>query len=49
MSMLWDVILLEEVEQWYFSLDADAMAEVTGPSTCWSWRDPPWGARRLTR
>ncbi len=28
--MSWDVILLEEVEQWYFTLDADAMAAVTG-------------------
>ena len=27
--MSWDVILLEEVEQWYFTLDADAMAAVT--------------------
>lgn len=30
MSMPWDVILLEEVERWYFTLDADAMAAVTG-------------------
>jgi len=30
MSMSWDVILLEEVERWYFTLDADAMAAVTG-------------------
>ncbi|MCW2659203.1 MAG: hypothetical protein JWP83_355 [Mycobacterium sp.] len=30
MSMSWDVILLEEVEHWYFTLDADAMAAVTG-------------------
>lgn len=30
MSMSWDVILLEEVETWYFSLDEDAMAAVTG-------------------
>jgi hypothetical protein len=28
--MSWDVILLEEVEHWYFTLDADAMAAVTG-------------------
>lgn len=26
----WDVILLEEVERWYFSLDGDAIAAVTG-------------------
>jgi hypothetical protein len=26
----WDVILLEEVERWYFSLDEDAIAAVTG-------------------
>jgi hypothetical protein len=26
----WDVILLEEVEHWYFSLDASTMAAVTG-------------------
>lgn len=26
----WDVILLEEVERWYLSLDADAIAAVTG-------------------
>lgn len=30
MSVSWEVILLEEVERWYFSLDADAMAAVTG-------------------
>ena len=30
MSMSWDVILLEEVERWYFTLDDDAMAAVTG-------------------
>jgi hypothetical protein len=28
--MSWDVILLKEVEAWYFSLDDDAMAAVTG-------------------
>ncbi|TVS84984.1 type II toxin-antitoxin system RelE/ParE family toxin [Mycobacterium helveticum] len=28
--MAWDVILLEEVEAWYFSLDDEAMAAVTG-------------------
>jgi hypothetical protein len=28
--MSWDVILLEEVEAWYFTLDDDAMAAVTG-------------------
>lgn len=28
--MFWDVILLEEVEAWYFSLDDEAMAAVTG-------------------
>jgi hypothetical protein len=28
--MSWDVILLEEVEHWYFTLDADAMASVIG-------------------
>jgi hypothetical protein len=28
--MYWDVILLEEVEAWYFTLDDDAMAAVTG-------------------
>lgn len=28
--MSWDVILLEEVEAWYFSLDDEAMAAVTG-------------------
>jgi len=26
----WDVILLEEVERWYLSLDEDAIAAVTG-------------------
>lgn len=30
MSVSWEVILLEEVERWYFSLDADAMTAVTG-------------------
>ena len=30
MSMSWDVILLEEVEHWYFSLSTDAMTAVTG-------------------
>ena len=30
MSASWDVILLEEFERWYFRLDADAMAAVTG-------------------
>lgn len=30
MSKRWDVILLDEVEQWYFTLDRDAMAAVTG-------------------
>ena len=28
--MSWEVILLEEVEHWYFTLDEDAMAAVTG-------------------
>ncbi|MGV0642462.1 type II toxin-antitoxin system RelE/ParE family toxin [Mycolicibacterium sp. XJ2546] len=28
--MFWDVILLEEVERWYFTLDADAIDAVTG-------------------
>lgn len=28
--MPWAVILLEEVEHWYFTLDSDAMAAVTG-------------------
>jgi len=28
--MSWEVILLEEVEAWYFTLDDDAMAAVTG-------------------
>ncbi|BBZ80030.1 hypothetical protein MANY_53670 [Mycolicibacterium anyangense] len=30
MSKRWDVILLDEVEQWFFSLDRDAIAAVTG-------------------
>ncbi len=30
MSISWDVILLEEVERWYFTLDSGAMAAVTG-------------------
>jgi hypothetical protein len=30
MSMSWEVILLEEVERWYFTLDEDTMAAVTG-------------------
>jgi hypothetical protein len=30
MSTPWEVILLEEVERWYFMLDAGAMAAVTG-------------------
>jgi hypothetical protein len=30
MSMSWEVILLEEVEDWYFTLDEDAMVAVTG-------------------
>jgi hypothetical protein len=30
MSKRWDVILLDEVEQWFFSLDRDTMAAVTG-------------------
>ncbi len=30
MLKLWDVILLEEVEHWYFTLDVDAMAAVAG-------------------
>jgi hypothetical protein len=29
-SKPWDVILLEEVEHWYFALNDDAMAPVTG-------------------
>jgi hypothetical protein len=28
--MSWEVILLEEVEAWYFTLDDDAVAAVTG-------------------
>lgn len=28
--MTWVVLLLEEVEQWYFSLDDDTMTSVTG-------------------
>ncbi len=28
--MSWEVVLLEEVERWYFTLDEDAMAAVTG-------------------
>ncbi len=28
--MSWEVILLEEVERWYFTLDEDTMAAVTG-------------------
>lgn len=28
--MSWTIILLEEVDQWYFTLDHDAMAAVTG-------------------
>lgn len=28
--MSWEVILLEEVDRWYFTLDGDAMAAVTG-------------------
>ncbi len=30
MSMSWEVILLEEVEYWYFTLDDDAITAVTG-------------------
>jgi hypothetical protein len=30
MSSSWDVILLEEVETWYFTLDEDPIAAVTG-------------------
>jgi hypothetical protein len=30
MSMSWEVILLEEVERWYFTLAEDTMAAVTG-------------------
>ena len=30
MSTAWTVILLEEVERWYFSLGADEIASVTG-------------------
>jgi hypothetical protein len=30
MSMLWEVILLEEVEAWYFTLDDDAMTAAAG-------------------
>lgn len=29
MSIQWDIILLEEVEAWYFSLDDDAITAVT--------------------
>ena len=29
MSKHWDVILLDEVEHWFFTLDADAMTAVT--------------------
>lgn len=29
MSVSWEVILLEEVERWYFSLDEDTMTAVT--------------------
>lgn len=28
--MSWVVLLLEEVEEWYFELDAEAMNAVTG-------------------
>jgi hypothetical protein len=28
--MSWEIILLEEVERWYFTLNDDAMAAVTG-------------------
>ena len=30
MSVSWEVLLLEEVERWYFTLDEDTMAAVTG-------------------
>jgi hypothetical protein len=30
MSVSWEVILLEEVEDWYFTLDEHTMAAVTG-------------------
>ena len=30
MSTTWDVVLLEEVESWYFALDDDEMVAVTG-------------------
>jgi hypothetical protein len=30
MTEQWEVILLAEVEQWYFTLDSDKMAAVTG-------------------
>lgn len=30
MSKRWDVILLDEVEQWFFSLNRDVMAAVAG-------------------
>lgn len=28
--MSWEILLLEEVEHWYFTLDDDAMTAVTG-------------------
>jgi hypothetical protein len=47
--MSWDVILLEEVERWYFALDADAMAAVTGAIDLLELGDQRWDARRWTR
>lgn len=47
--MSWVVLLLEEVEAWYFDLDAEAMTAVTAPSTCSNKKAQPSAVRPRTR
>lgn len=41
--MSWEVILLEEVERWYLTLDEDAMAAVTGAIDLLELEEPTLG------
>lgn len=41
--MSWEVILLEEVERWYSTLDEDAMAAVTGAIDLLELEEPTLG------
>jgi hypothetical protein len=49
MSMSWDVILLEELEAWYLSLDDDAITAVTGAIDLLELEGPTLGRPTWTR